>query len=308
MCIRDRGGDKIHLPVRELTEKKVIRYEILADPVPMHVSHPGGTSKYTFGNATKWNDISTAGRKYAENSNHLIVAIAHVQLDDEDTVAAYYMDRIDLGNFSVTGRPQFTTGFNHSHLSEGHVLSTELTAPREEVIEAINEAEAVLQAAQQDANVKPKSMDITLETTQPEALETVVTDDYKTTLIPLKEDESPVQFLAEETITIHEMERRRPARPLNKGQSVKISHTFEKDNILYGLPYGTKDTGLWFGIPMDKVISEDELYSWNIPLNQRIAMRSRLSIQERSVVILSKVLSQGTRLRIWAKNKKQGAK
>lgn len=296
-------GVKLHLPVREAKARNEVTYEILPEPVPMHISKAGGTQKYTFGNAKSWNDIEVTGRKHAENSNHLIHAIAHVELDKEGAKAAYYMDRIDIGNYTVTGRPQFLTGFNHSHLAEGHVLPTELTAPKQEVIEAINEAEEALSEIQKAANIKPRIMDIMLENAPPASPERPMAEDYRATLTPLKDDETPMTFMAEESLIIHEVARRRPAKPLHKGQSVQLSHTFEKDNTLYGLPAGTKDSPFWFGIPMDKVISEEELYNFNVPLQERLAMHGRLSVQERGVVLLSKTLSQSTRLKRWIKNK-----
>lgn len=300
-----KAGSRIRLPIVEVKEKKIVRYEVLDSPVPMHVSKSGGARKFSFGYADKWDDIQPTGRTHKENSNHNIVAIAHVELENENTTAAYYMDRVDLGNFTITGVPQFTTGFNHSHLSEGHVVPAIVTAPKLEAIEAIDQAEIAAAAMAEDERVATLEIELPV-TPELEPVPQPMVPDYRETLIALKPDASPMTFMSDDNITVHEAERRRPARPLRKGQFINISYTFEKDGVLYGLPTGTEKNQFWYCIPMDSLTSEDKLFDFNndSPLSERIAMRQELTIQEQGVVLLSKFLSQGTRLRIWIKNRK----
>ena len=282
----------------------MIKYEVLDTPVPMHVSKPGGTQKFSFGHASKWQDIQPSGRLHKENSNHNIVAIAHVELKDENTTAAYYMDRIDLGNFAITGLPQFTTGFNHSHLSEGHVVPVTVVAPTEPtVVDSLVEPTAAEVAAAAMEEDDRESM--VAEPTIEQMVCVPQVDDYHETLLPLNPDGSPMTFMSEENLTIHEAERLRPARPLRKGQFINISYTFEKDGVLYGLPTGTEKSGFWYCIPMDSLTSEDKLFNFNtqISLSDKIALKKELSVQERVVVILSKFMSQGTRLQTWWKKR-----
>lgn len=296
-----KAGYRLHLPTSTHEDHHIVRYEVLEKPVTMHVSQRGGATKYSFGHARKWSDIIPTGRRHNENSNHTIVAIAHVELEDEDTTAAYYMDSIDLGNYRVTGRPQFTTGFNHSQLSEGIVVpgiqatvvpeAEVVPTKREEIAEAIKILDSVLPP---EPGVEPVKVDKPVKT-EPF---------YKTTLTALKDDRTPVPFMAQEDVLVHEAERKRPSRPLKKGQTVHIAYTFEKDGVLYGLADGPFQNNLWFGIPMDKIASEEELFNFDIPLSDRLTLGKELTIQERGVVLLSKIMSQGIRLQTWIANKK----
>ena len=287
----------------------MIRYELLDSPVPMHVSKSGGARKFSFGFADKWSDIFATGRTHKENANLSIVAIAHVELKEEKTTAAYYMDRVDLGNFKITGLPQFTTGFNHSHLSEGHVVPSVVTAPKMEVIEAIDQAEVAAAAMAEDhraPKIEVKAVDVAVVPEKPaDPLPQPMIPDYRSTLIALNPDASPMKFMSEDNITVHEVERRRAAKPLRRGQFINISYTFEKDGTLYGLPSGTEKNEFWYAIPMDSLTSEDKLFDFNaeLSLSDRIALRKELTMQEQGVVLLSKFLSQGTRLRVWMKRK-----
>lgn len=305
-----KPGHRIRLPIAEVQEKKVIRYELLESPEPMHVSKPGGTRKFSFGYADKWDDIHATGRTHKENSNVNIVAIAHVELKDENTTAAYYMDRVDLGNYKISGFPQFTTGFNHSHLSKGHVVPNAVTAPKLEAIEAIDQAEVAAAAMAEDdrpVKIEVKAVDVAVVPEKPtDPLPQPMIHNYRSTLIALKPDASAMTFMSEENLMVHEIERRRAPKPLRRGQFINISYTFEKDGVLYGLPTGTEKNEFWYAIPMDGLTSEDALFDFNaqLPLSERIAMRQELTIQEQGVQLLSKFLSQGTRLRVWIKNRK----
>lgn len=307
-----KAGYKLHLPTFTHDDKHVVKYEILEKPVNMHVSNRGGTTKYSFGHARKWEDIIPTGRRHAENSNHTILAIAHVQLEEEDTTAAYYMDSIDLGNYRITGRPQFTTGFNHSHLSEGVVVPSlviqheaepepeaeeAVELPKEDIKVAIKESLKAIDGFVAPVSVPEPVVSAPDPQPHPEPF-------YKQTLTALKDDRGVIPFMAQEDVLVHEAEEKRPPRPLKKGQTVHIAFTFEKDGVLYGLADGPFQNNLWFGIPMDKIASEEELFNFDIPLTEKVAYGTSLSLQERGVVVLSKILSQGIRARVWIANKK----
>ena len=121
------AGQIIYLPETEaVAEVSSITYEVLPNPIPMHVSKPGGAEKWSFGNLKTYKDAASTGH-YGENSNTDIVAVAKVPVGGE--VAAYCMDRAALGDYTSTGLVAYTIGFNHADLSEGYYEAPKEQAP-----------------------------------------------------------------------------------------------------------------------------------------------------------------------------------
>ena len=124
-----RPGDVIYLPELPAPAKADnpgIVYELLAKPVPMHISKPGGAEKWSFGNLRNYKDAITTGH-FAQNTNFEVVAVAKVPVQGE--VAAYCMDAVALGDFKQSGRPAYTIGFNHADLAPGFFESQPAPAP-----------------------------------------------------------------------------------------------------------------------------------------------------------------------------------
>lgn len=258
-------GTELHLikAPEKPKEKPEIRYEILSQPRPMHVSKNGGCRKWSFGNVTEWKDVKSTGY-YGYGTNVDVLAIAHVPVAGE--IAAYYMDARSLGDYMVTGRVAFTTGFNWRDLSDGFTKPARVTPKIAE------------------KRIQPKTV-----------INYVGPNIYKSTYTPL---DQPVVYIAKETIMVQELDGRRPDRALYSNQAVKIAGTFNKGGILYGRPAGSIQNGYWFGIPMANLIAEEELYSTDIPLIDRAAMpkdHRTLSLEERGVVALAKAMSHYTR-------------
>lgn len=288
-------GSHIHLPYpKPKADNPVIKYELLTKPRQMHIKKEGGTKKWSFGNAVKVDDIRPVGSTYAEHANVEVLAIAHVPVKDNegnDKVLAYMLDGLALGQYAETGRVQYTIGFNHTHLADGVyirarsklVVAPDIVTPKINTATPMDLKIATAEAMAVDLTPKPVS--------------------YKTTFKPLNERRIARTFLASEDMTVHDYDGRRPDRPLYKHQGVKIFGTFEKDGIVYGRPLGSVDNGYWFGIPMDKLMDEDELYNLDMDLASKVSVHGDLTMQERGVVTLSKLLSQGMKIAAVFKNK-----
>ncbi len=284
------AGTILHLPYpQEKKEQKLIRFELLDKPRKMHVVKPGGTRKWAFGNAKEWGDIKPTGPLYAEGANVEIHMIAHVPLEEngEEITAAYMMDSIATGDYRNTGKIQFSIGFSHKHLADGHVEAK----PKEPA----PVAEPKINTATPE--------DIELALAPPKAA-----TPWKDTFKPLNEQRLSKIFLANEDLTVPELDNRRKPVFVPKHRGIKVFGTFEKDGVTYARPTDAVDAGLWFGIPFDKLIDEDELYNTHVDLPTRVAINGSLSIQERGVVVLAKVLSVGTRIATLIKNKNKGEK
>lgn len=281
-------GFTLHLPfARPPEQEPLIEYEILDKPRPMHISFEGGTKKFSFSNTKDWRDVKTTGPTYPENANVDIVAIARVPIQNE--VGTFYMDNTALGNYSETGRVQFTIGFNHTHLADGYVEK-----PKPVV-------KPVVKAALQKSKDQPEPGVATLPTTELDMSEPdpdVDPNIWKTTYVSL---DKPHKYVSNEAMWIHDLDGKRPDRELFKNQDVFVAGTFIKDDVLYGRPTGAVKNALWYGVPMSNLIDEDELYNTEVSLAERTVMsHGRLSLTEQYVTVpLSRLLSQGVRVKTW---------
>lgn len=291
------AGTELHLPVILETEQpRDITYKILEQPLEMHVEKEGGIRKWSFGNAKTFKDITPNGPNYPDGTNVTVVAVAEVPLTDDDqpVVAAYYLDRLALGNFAQTGRVQYTIGFNHSHLKEGFV-DAPVVNPKPEVQAQLEAAEKALEAADEGLEAIEEMPD-----------EEPAPITWKSTYTSFNEDGEPLIYVANEALAVHDYDGDKPDRMLARGKGVKIAGTFWKDDVEIGRPYGVTS---WYGIEMSKLALEDDpaLYNYDVPLVERAHVPSgggHLTPVERYWYIpFAKSVSQYARLTDYFKNK-----
>ncbi len=289
-------------------ESESIRYELLYPTRQMHVAREEGAKKWSFGGVKKWEDLYSTGRLYPNGTNLTIVAIAHVPIG-EDT-AAYYLDSVSLGDFDTTGLPRYTSGFNWQHLADGHV-SVELEVTPMDPLVAEIEAELDEQLGQPTEVVVTQIVsDAMAEEDRPEVMaeedETLVIRPapltYKSSFRFLNDAKKPVEYMFNEPLIIHEVDGRLAPKQVGRYDLVRLIGTFEKDGILWGR---AAVRGYWYGIPMDKVSPEEEVYNTDVDLPTRIAMRGQLSPAERRMVWMAKTAAHYRRIVGWAKRKQK---
>lgn len=299
-------GTILRLPVaRKVEIVRPIQYEIFPMPRVMHVTHEGGTHKVMFADVRKWEDIKPTGALYPFNRNVTVDGIAHVPVGDE--TAAFYMDKLAIGDYLKTGKVRYTIGFNSAHLADGRVAQF-VSPPTPKVALGISKAtEKLNEQIAEDAlkeGVRPSDL-VPEEPIAPQ----VGLHLYKTTFVPFNEERKPVLFVLTEDLDIEEFDTVRPDRSMPAGTVVSLLGTFIKDGQTYGRP---SNTVYWFGVPMDKVVPNDEVedndedYEYAIDLPTRTAMgkRARLTAWERYVTIpIYKIANGYLRTRDWIKNK-----
>lgn len=318
--IEDAGamhpGDILHLPIaQEVKPDLRPTFEVLPEPVPMHVNKPGGIKKWSFGNMKKWEDATAAGF-FPGNTNLTIVAIAHVPLDEADkdgkpVEAAYYMDSNALGDYATTGRIRWTVGYMWSDLDEGHVDAFEPRKPKPVAEAKLREQKAKV--------VAKKSVDIASASPQEHYMEGFsrsfvemrLADTLKfgsshhfiDTLQPQRPSIPCTVILPAEAgevdpetkrrfVWVHDFATQRRDRRLFHNQEVDIAATFEYDGVLYGRPERSAKAGEWFGIDMALLQADKDLYNTKLDAATRQAEGGTLTWSERFVwVPLAKVAS-----------------
>jgi hypothetical protein len=274
-------GYVLHLPMPRQEGTTVVAYDVLSHPLPMHVSKEDGAKKWSFGNVKNWTDVSPSGPTYPFGTNVTIYAVANVPIEGQ--LAAYYLDQISLGNYLQTGRVAYTTGFNHSHLTEGY-LETPPKEIKPEVKKRLDSYNEVLEkmaadaAAEDNRPPEPEPTPIELDPT-PEISK------WKSSYTPLNDARRPEVYLFNEDVIIHDYAEERPDVFVYRLKGVKIGGTFWKDGKKYYRPQDAVDKFTWYGIPHDKVILRDELYTYDIPLVERVAIHGHLTTEERYVTV-----------------------
>lgn len=282
------AGTVLYLPYKtKIKDRPPINYEILDEVKKMHVSKQPGAKKWSYGNATKWTDLHSSGF-YRYGTNVDVVAIVRVPIGD-DEMAAYYLDRSSFGEYSTTGKVAFTTGYNWSDLASGYFVPE----PKQKIAEVV------------PAHIEAEVPEV-IEESEDALVETPVLAEPNIWKTTYKSFPQPVRFIARRAILVHEFDTRRPDRMLMNNQEVVIAGVFNRNNLTYGRPSGSVKYGYWFGIPMSDLISEDELYNTRVSLSTRATMRhAHLTLEERGVVALSKVLSVYTKFAAWIGQNKQ---
>lgn len=304
-----KPGDRLHLPIpRDLSKQENFSVEVLDDPVQMHVTHEGGCKKWGFSGMRKWSDAVSAGF-FPEHANITILAIAHVPIEEDDgskAEAAYYLDSVSIGDYKISGMLRWATGFIWQDLAPGKYVLPEpapvaqVALERQAAIEADLE-EKRLAAAQEEARdtLVEKKLDDMQENG-------VMPNDFKATLQPLDppilcvidipphigEFDSNVN---ERYIRVHDFEGNRPFKRLFHGQEIQVSSFFQFDGATYGRPAAAAKNSLWYGIPAEVLLRDDDLYNINIDAESRAALGGRLTWAERYIwVPLAKTMNRHT--------------
>lgn len=272
-------GTEIYIPERpHKPATKEIKYELFIPARPMHVAREGGAKKWSYGGITKWEDLYSTGRVYPDGLNLNIVAVAHVPIGNE--TAAYYLDTVSLGDYATTGTVRYTTGFNWKHLEEGHVEGGTPPVP-----------EATIEAVVADAMAEEDRPDV-IEENKEEVITPSLPLSYKTTFQFLNDEKRSEYYTFREHVEVVEMDGRLPTKHMGPADSMRVIGTFEREGITYARAAVPK---YWYGVPMDKITSEDSLYNTDIDLPTRLAMRGHLTAAEKRMVIMAKTAAGYTK-------------
>lgn len=277
-------GFELHLPYALPTEQaKKITYEIFDEAMPMHVIKEDGVRKYSFGNVRKWKDLTPTGPMYPENTNLDIYGVARVPIEENDAEAAYFMDKVAVG--STPGRIAYTIGFNHSHLADGYYIKETVPVPPPEV-----EPEAII-PTDEDIIETAAIEDVPTPLLEPsEAIEVKKTVTSLETLLAAQymPFPQPVEYYYNEDVVVHDLATHRPSKTRYRLDSVQIAGTFMYDGTIYGRPVGAVQSRLWFGVPMNKLRLESELFQ--VAPAEKLAVKvahheSSLSMSERYITV-----------------------
>lgn len=322
-----KPGDVLHLPIAQEVKRDLTpSFEILPEPLPMHVNKPAGAKKWSFGNMRKWEDASGQGF-FPHNTNLTIYGIAHVPLDEVDekgepVEAAYYMDGHAVGNYAETGKIAWTIGYMWSDLDEGHVEGI--------VRQTKPVAEAKLRE-QRAKEVAKKSVDIASAQPQEHYMEGFTKSFIETRLADTLKYGNSHHFVASyqrqdpsipctvilpegvgsvdpETrnrfVWVHDFATKRRDRRLWHNQEIDIAGTFDYEGVLFGRPKKSVDAGEWFGIDMALLQADKDLYNTKLDAATRHAEGGSLTWSERFVwVPLAKVANHRALVRRQRQNK-----
>lgn len=270
-------GYVLHLPVaREIPVKQEVRYQPLLDDNgnperrEMHIQTIGGAKKWSFANVTTWDDIESIGF-YPEGTNVIVAGIAYVpvrELDGLITEAKYYMDSVSFGDYIHTKKVRYTIGFGHADMVLG----------RREPQKPVD------QIPQEPVKIEPEIL--------PELKPPKLQNSYKNTLQLLPDPVDVIATVNTETanardekglfVWVYEHDNARRPGKLRNNREITIVATFEKQGVSYGMPKESYASKLWWGIPLDVLIPEQEVYNTDIDLVDRIAT-GRLTIYERII-------------------------
>ena len=271
-------GDVLHLPTaREAITKLEIRYQPLTDENgnperrEMHIQTIGGAKKWSFANVTVWDDIKAIGF-YPEGTNVVVAGIAYVsvrELDGSITEAKYYMDSVSFGDYIQTNKVRYTIGFGHADMVLG----------RREAQKPVEQIPLV--------ETKPIEPEV-LPIPEPPKMQ----NSYKNTLQLLPEPLEVIATVNTETanardekglfVWVYEHDNARRPGKLRNNREITIVATYEKQGVVYGIPKESYASNLWWGVPLDVLIPEQEVYNTDIDLVDRIAT-GRLTIYERII-------------------------
>jgi hypothetical protein len=114
-------GDSLHIPtLPQSVSEPQATYQWFDTPQTYHIISDNGATKWSFGNAKEWKDITSTGPRYKKGTTVTIVGTAQIPLKDSDQPAGYHVDRVSAGdNYHTTGRPKLTTGYNWRDLKSG---------------------------------------------------------------------------------------------------------------------------------------------------------------------------------------------
>jgi hypothetical protein len=314
-------GVPIYYPVAGKGNARKIEVEVLTQKMEMHVSKVGGTKKWAFGDMYTWNDAKPTGF-YPEKTNVTILAIAHVPItdkEDPEAKAAYYLDGLSLGDYDKTGLLRYTVGYAWSDLEKGHVETVK-----------VKRSEATPQLAKAPAPaVTPK---VAIKAEDPTTEVPTVTDSKKPWLEGFDEEfiekrladtikfgnshhfvetyqrlDPAIPCMAiipddageidpesgRKFIWVRDFGVKRKNKRLYQHQEIDIAATFEYDGILYGRPTKAVEGFNFFGIPMDMLQKQSDVYNEDVDASTRASEGGTLTWSERSIWIpLSELLAR----------------
>lgn len=304
-----KPGDNLHLPIAQ----NVVRdmrptFEVLDESLPMHVKKREGCKKWSFGNMTTWEDAKGAGF-FPPDTNLTIVAIAHVPINETDgkeAEAAYYMDANALGDYATTGSVRWTVGYIWNDLAEGHIDKTNQPAPQVAQRKiATQKAAAIAKKATEKAAATPNYLDGFDQAFIEKRLTEILRDGkdaFKLTrqMLPhpipctahIPDSMGELDDKGRRFIVIHDVDTHRPDRRLYHNQEVEIAQTFEYDGVQMGRPTKACEHGNWYGIDLNLLQSDAELYNAKVPAQTRAEEGRSLTWSERFIwVPASKLLN-----------------
>lgn len=293
-------GIWLYVPKREKEPRLNIEYRLLKPPHKMHIAHTGGTTKFTFGAVKKWTDVKADLKHYGDGVNVDIYAVAKVPV--EGTIAAYYMDKHDVGEYATTGRVAYTRGFNWQHLAEGSTKAELPTITHQEITASamleddrpsiVDEVQPVVTAALEAAAPVKPTITVTGQVTAKDAQEEPQTapDDYKTTFQYLNVNEEPELYELVSDAVVREMDG--AARTVQKraGDRFPTKGWFTHE----GTPYYRVDTSLWYAVPTQFAVSVENqpFNSFTPTLEDKLALGATLTRSERRTVLLAKTAAK----------------
>lgn len=288
-------------PIEEAPEDPTaIKFVAYDSPVDMHISKEGGTKKYAFGRHDKWDRINTTGRNFKENQNVKIVAEAYVPV--EDKIAKFYMEGVDFGNnYELTRRINWAIGFNHDHLEEGFVEEVVPEPTPEEVAEAEKKEDWFEELKRVSTDPETGEVNYMLFATTYKAFP----DPEEFTIVkrPLKDGEFHEEevgytlYLANDNVMLHDFETKRPDRMLFKHKGIKLTGTFWHDGTQYGRPLRAADSWHWYGVPMDMVTKESEIFRTELTQQERVEVNKLYPVEKYWYIPLAQTLAQYTKLK-----------
>jgi len=299
------AGYQLHLPyaINKSKPKDVqpVRYMLLDKPKWMHVTKKGGTKKYSFGSVSEMKDLKPTGPTVPENGDVEIYAVAHLLINDK--TVEFYMDKLSIGNYAETGLPAYTIGFNEADLADGKAELPKVTVPGDKRT-IVYKVKAVNQNLERHspgfASLPTTKIDMRNPDPDPMSPANQWHQTYKS--FP----DGPKKYIVGKSMWVQDMMGKRPDKMVSAGSEVSIAGTFEKDGQRYARPVQAAMNFNWFGIPVETLTTEHELYHAKVDLPTRASMNSHLSLEERGVVALSKTLANYSRLKTFlgSKNKK----
>lgn len=280
------AGTVLHIPYvrpKPVVAQRRTVYEEYPEPRKMHVINEKGAKKMAFGNAKTLADINPTGPTYPHNGNVTIVAVAHVPVtvDGEEKTAGYLMDALAFGEYRKTGKVAWDIGFNHAHLAEGHDETAQTIPPRPQIEAKIIEASATAEAAKLAQAEAERTADMLAN---PEKYPNGWKSTYK------DYPDGPRVFVADTDMIITNYENGRQ-RAVTRLQGILITGEFEvcddEGNILLcGRPARGENSFHWFGVPMDLLTLESDLFALppkKADLPTRVVEKGRLTIGERLI-------------------------
>jgi hypothetical protein len=282
-------GYQVRLPIENAPAPATSGYkvEMLPQPKIMHVSKSGGAEKWMFGNVKQWSDFKS-NEHVAENTNVTVVAVANVIVGKD--AAAYLMDGQAV---DPSGNVKFTIGFNHADLTDGEFVAP--PAPTPPILPEAPKPEPTPVPTPEPIPVdEPAPPQASTPPLAPAVEDPSSPNAWKATYKPFPKS---TRFLVEppnkaNSMMVQEFDGRRPDHLLPKNGVVLVAGTFIKGQTLYARPAGAVKPGLWFGIPMDNLVSEADIFNYTIDLPTKKVMNYALSTKEKFVVLMAHTVAQ----------------